>query len=498
MMPDDREREKPPSAANGLTVLACGTCVSPSLPLVADLPTNVHNGHRGTATEKAEDTCMEIASGNFESPATTDKGASASPGSFPFSRSDAGGVKLTSGQLEPDGHSRESTLTGHPVDALDSGVFVVSDGSTAERPVRKMGAEPQSPTNISVLEKTAEPACEPRTQISVSIDHASHLSQATPQDEASSATTELNGGDDPAVASESRAGFRTQTVTGPTTDLSTAEQTALQSAALQPLPISLDELHAAETGRLKPGGGASGEATLPEHKKPMAESSNGSTPHSDKPRDHDAAEPIANGRVREGEVRGLVEANHHVDSASATSPPATGGAHAGGRSGIAAEADRRQGFGSSNAKPLDGGAETSRESGTPASLTVNTARLVERLKESEIRLSLRSADFGDVAIHTAIGHERLSARISLERDALSKVIASEIPALQSKLSQEHGIQATIEVQQHGQSFSGQGGQPQSQPGRPQSQFHPGLQREEHEAITTLSANNADGHLDIRV
>jgi hypothetical protein len=499
MMPNEGEREKPPSAANDLTVLAGGTCVSPSLPIVVDVPTSANN-NSGRATETVEQTCMDIAKANVEAAATTDLGNSSDLGSIPASRSDAGHIKPTKRQLKPDGRMTELTLAGHPADALDSGGFAASDNSPEKQPVQNTVAELPRPANIPVPDNNATPPCnDPTAQISFSAVPASPLPQMEPQDDASSATTELNGCDDPAVPSESRKGSRTQIVTGPTTNLRMPEQTALQSAALPPLPIPLDDWHAAESGRLKPGDGARGEATLPEHKKPMAESSNGSIPHSDKTReDHDAAEPIANGRILEGVVRGLAETNHHLDSASATSAPSTGVAPAEEHSGTAGETDRQPDLSRTIAKPLDGGGETSSESGTPASLTVNTARLVERLKESEINLSLRSADFGDIAIHTAIGHERLSAQISLERDALSKVIAGEIPALQSKLSQEHGIHATIEVQQQGQSFSGQGGQPQSQPGRPQPQFQLGLQREEHETTATLSANNADGRLDIRV
>jgi hypothetical protein len=129
---------------------------------------------------------------------------------------------------------------------------------------------------------------------------------------------------------------------------------------------------------------------------------------------------------------------------------------------------------------------------------VNTARLVEHLKESEINLNMRSLDFGNVAIHTAMNHERLSAQISLERSDLVKVLAGEVPALQSKLSQEHGIQATIEVQQQSSAFSGdssgsQNDTPRSQPGS-KVEIAPEIQ----EIPVTLPATNAGGRLDVRV
>lgn len=94
---------------------------------------------------------------------------------------------------------------------------------------------------------------------------------------------------------------------------------------------------------------------------------------------------------------------------------------------------------------------------------VNTARLVERLHDSEISLSLRTSDFGNIAVHTAMNHEHLTAQIAVDRNELGRFLASEAPALESRLNQEHGIRATIEVQQQGSSFSGDGGQSQPQP-----------------------------------
>ena len=130
-------------------------------------------------------------------------------------------------------------------------------------------------------------------------------------------------------------------------------------------------------------------------------------------------------------------------------------------------------------------------------VVVNSGRLVQRINESEINLTVRSADFGNVAIHTAMSHERVSAQISLEHIDLGKVIASEVLVLQSKLSQEHGVQASIEVQQQGQSFSGNGGQQQQEWGR-QPTDGPMLRQEPSQTAMVPPAVANDGRLDIRV
>jgi hypothetical protein len=137
--------------------------------------------------------------------------------------------------------------------------------------------------------------------------------------------------------------------------------------------------------------------------------------------------------------------------------------------------------------------------GVAMPMTVNTARLVQRMKESEINLNVRSVDFGNVAIRTAMSHERLSAQISLEHNELGKAIAGDVAGLQSKLSDQHGIQATIEVQAQGQSFAGGGGQTQQQQTwRPQATSSAVVQQESREAALVVPAITADGRVDIRV
>jgi len=129
---------------------------------------------------------------------------------------------------------------------------------------------------------------------------------------------------------------------------------------------------------------------------------------------------------------------------------------------------------------------------------VNTARLVERLKESEINLNVRSLDFGNVAIHTAMSHDRLSAQISLERNDLGKALASEIPTLQSKLSQEHGIHATIELQQQSSSFSADSGQSHNYSPRPPQCSTAVPAKEPDEGAISSPPAMANGRLDIRI
>ncbi len=158
-----------------------------------------------------------------------------------------------------------------------------------------------------------------------------------------------------------------------------------------------------------------------------------------------------------------------------------------------------------SAKPPSLG-QSSSEDGTlnplpDSSLTggvIHTARLVESLKESAINLSVRSVDFGNVDIHTAMNHDRLSAQISLERNDLGNALSHTIPSLQSKLSQEHGIQATIEVQQQTSSFSANSGHSQNHTPRPQRGTTAEPPQNAQASPVLAVPVIADGRIDIRI
>lgn len=167
------------------------------------------------------------------------------------------------------------------------------------------------------------------------------------------------------------------------------------------------------------------------------------------------------------------------------------------RAGTASDGPAQTDHPESPAVPDHEGTGTQIPEGTQLGTTINSARLAERLKQSEINLNLRTLDFGNVSIHTAVNHDRLSAQISLERNDLGKAIASEVPSLESKLKQEHGIQATIEVQQQGHSYPGNGGQSQPQTARPQTVIPSRFEADVPETMINLPTAVADGRLDIR-
>jgi flagellar hook-length control protein FliK len=81
-------------------------------------------------------------------------------------------------------------------------------------------------------------------------------------------------------------------------------------------------------------------------------------------------------------------------------------------------------------------------------------------------VGLHSNEFGNIGIHTSLGHDQLAAQITVERGDLGKVLSEHMPALQERLSKEHGVNTEINIQDRSTGFSGsldQGSREQQQP-----------------------------------
>jgi len=84
---------------------------------------------------------------------------------------------------------------------------------------------------------------------------------------------------------------------------------------------------------------------------------------------------------------------------------------------------------------------------------VNTAKLIQALNETQMHVGMRSAEFGDISIRTAVSQQQMVAQITVDHGDLGRAIAEHVPAAQSKLGDDLGVRAAIEVTQNGMSFS---------------------------------------------
>lgn len=98
---------------------------------------------------------------------------------------------------------------------------------------------------------------------------------------------------------------------------------------------------------------------------------------------------------------------------------------------------------------------------------LNAARIIETMGETEMRVGMHSTDFGNISIRASVSPQQMVAQISLDHGDLGQAIASHASAVQTKLGNDFGMHASIEVNQQQTSSSGQ---PGSSPQREQRDF----------------------------
>ncbi|MFZ3266969.1 MAG: flagellar hook-length control protein FliK [Terriglobales bacterium] len=94
-----------------------------------------------------------------------------------------------------------------------------------------------------------------------------------------------------------------------------------------------------------------------------------------------------------------------------------------------------------SSKPTDvDGSEQQAVEGSPLS-ALQSAKLVERAGQAELRVGFQAGELGSVDIRTSMAHNQVSAEISVEHSELRNLLAVELPHLQEKLS-AHQVTAT--------------------------------------------------------
>jgi hypothetical protein len=152
---------------------------------------------------------------------------------------------------------------------------------------------------------------------------------------------------------------------------------------------------------------------------------------------------------------------HAAIHSAATTPNTPSGVQNGTYSGV----ER----GDTGASPLDGGEQT-----VPSS--INAAKLIQTMGETEMRVGMHTADFGNISIRTSVSQQQMLTQISLDHSDLSQAISAHISSVQAKLGNDYGLQALIQVNHQGAFASASGDQGSSQR-REQSAFSPSVRSE---------------------
>jgi len=89
---------------------------------------------------------------------------------------------------------------------------------------------------------------------------------------------------------------------------------------------------------------------------------------------------------------------------------------------------------------------------------INSAKLIQAMSGTEMRVGMHSSEFGDISIRTSVSQQQMLAQISLDHSELSQAMSAHISSVQAKLGDEYGIHASIEIDNQGSSLSGDSGQ----------------------------------------
>jgi hypothetical protein len=145
---------------------------------------------------------------------------------------------------------------------------------------------------------------------------------------------------------------------------------------------------------------------------------------------------------------------------------------------------------------------------------VNTARLVQNINQSEMRVGMRSSEFGNISINTSATRDVVSAQISLDHGELAKALAAHLPEMQARLGGNQPMSVRIDMNgtATGQGSGNSGGMSngtagQSRGGRQEAGYAEasnsgnvvdGQQLSTAPAAMATGYSRSDAHLDIRV
>lgn len=84
---------------------------------------------------------------------------------------------------------------------------------------------------------------------------------------------------------------------------------------------------------------------------------------------------------------------------------------------------------------------------------INTAKLIQTMGQSEMRVGMRSNEFGNISINTSVSRDLISAQISLDHGDLARTLAAHLPEMQATLGNNQALDVRIDINGQG---AGQG------------------------------------------
>jgi hypothetical protein len=76
---------------------------------------------------------------------------------------------------------------------------------------------------------------------------------------------------------------------------------------------------------------------------------------------------------------------------------------------------------------------------------INTAKLIQSMGQSEMRVGMRSTEFGNISISTSSTRDLISAQISLDHGELARTLTAHLPEMQARLGGNQPMDVRIEM-----------------------------------------------------
>ena len=122
-----------------------------------------------------------------------------------------------------------------------------------------------------------------------------------------------------------------------------------------------------------------------------------------------------------------------------------------------------------------------------AASVINTAKLIQSIGQTEMRVGLRSNDFGNISISTSATRDLISAQISLDHGELARTLAVHLPEMQARFG--GGQVMDVRIDMNGQA-TGQGGAG-TQPNMSDGSAAGGSRCERQQKGTVASSQSSD-------
>jgi hypothetical protein len=84
---------------------------------------------------------------------------------------------------------------------------------------------------------------------------------------------------------------------------------------------------------------------------------------------------------------------------------------------------------------------------------INTAKLIQSMGQSEMRVGMRSNDFGNISISTSATRDIISAQISLDHGELARTLAAHLPEMQARFGGNQAMDVRIDMNGQGAGMS---------------------------------------------